>query len=389
MLDVDRLAAAVLDGTQALLARELAPLRSDNAVLVARCAMLEERLAEVEAREQPDVPAMLSEAVNPIRIATDQALEIARTLAERPQERQEPAPAPDVASMVAEAVREAVEALPAQDPAEFETLRLLIDDVRKAIPAEPDLTGYATKAEVVAIAGEVAGVALTHVATKDDLAAVIEAIPALPEPLEMPEVDLSPFATKEDVEAVRRAIPEPAAPADLSGLATKDDLAEVRGAIPAAPDMTGFATKADVEDAIATIKIPEAIRGKDGVGWSEARTNDDGELILKLTTGETFNVGRVRGYDGFSLEDFSVEYDGERTIALIFAKSGRVERHEIVLPIPIDRGVYREGQTYDRGDAVSFGGSMHIAQEPTADRPETSKAWRLAVKRGRDMTGAK
>jgi collagen type III alpha len=51
--------------------------------------------------------------------------------------------------------------------------------------------------------------------------------------------------------------------------------------------------------------------------------------------------------------------------------------------IVLDRGVWREGG-FKKGDGVSFGGSFFIAQEDTADKPETSKAWRLAVKRGRD-----
>jgi hypothetical protein len=33
---------------------------------------------------------------------------------------------------------------------------------------------------------------------------------------------------------------------------------------------------------------------------------------------------------------------------------------------------------------VSFGGSAFIAQRDTTDKPESSDAWRLAVKRGRD-----
>ena len=39
---------------------------------------------------------------------------------------------------------------------------------------------------------------------------------------------------------------------------------------------------------------------------------------------------------------------------------------------------------YSAGDAVTFDGSLFIAQQDTTDRPETSPAWGLAVKRGRD-----
>lgn len=51
----------------------------------------------------------------------------------------------------------------------------------------------------------------------------------------------------------------------------------------------------------------------------------------------------------------------------------------------LDKGVYRDGDRYEKGDAVTFGGSLWIS---CADNPEgkpgVSDAWRLAVKRGRD-----
>jgi hypothetical protein len=337
MLDVDRLAEALLAGTQALLAKELAPLRADNAALVARCVTLEARIAETEAREFPDVAGMLSDAVSPLKASADQALDMVRTLAERPVEAPE---TPDVPALVADAVKAAVDALPApaDDPTEFETLRLLIDDVRKAIPEAPDLTEFALKAEVVAIAGEVAAVALTHVVTKDDLAAAIDAIPAAPDLPEMPEIDLSPFATK-----------------------------------------------AEVAEAVASIKIPEPIPGKDGLSIVDVKPNADGELIVKRSDGETWNCGRFVGHDGFDLKDFSTEFDGERTVGLVFSQEGRTERHEFVFPVPIYRGVWREGETYQRGDTVTWGGSTFIAQKDTPEgKPETSSDWRLSVKAGRN-----
>jgi hypothetical protein len=44
---------------------------------------------------------------------------------------------------------------------------------------------------------------------------------------------------------------------------------------------------------------------------------------------------------------------------------------------------------YSAGDAVTFDGSLFIAQQNTTDKPETSAAWRLAVKRGRDGKDAR
>lgn len=58
--------------------------------------------------------------------------------------------------------------------------------------------------------------------------------------------------------------------------------------------------------------------------------------------------------------------------------------HEIKTATLLDAGVWREG-TYQRGDTVSHGGSMWIAQQDTDTKPDTADChWRLSVKRGRD-----
>jgi hypothetical protein len=325
-LDVDRLAEAMLAGTQALIAKAVAPLIAANETLAERNASLEARLVAVEAREVPPsidpdailgLQAGLASAVAAIeaREEPDIAAAVQEAVAAAVAGL-EPPEAPDVASMIAEAVRAAVEAL----------------------PAAPDLSGFATKEEVA------------------------EARASFPDLLEA--VDLSGFATK----------------ADLCGLVSID---EVRAAIPDDPDLSGFATKDHVAEAVAAIRLPEPIPGKPGVGIASAKMNADGELILKRDDGETFNVGKVRGADGLGFEDMSTDWDGERMLTLSFTRDGRTEVTSMTIPAMIDRGVWRE-RSYDRGDVVSWGGSMWVAQRDTSDKPETSDAWRLSVKRGRD-----
>lgn len=90
------------------------------------------------------------------------------------------------------------------------------------------------------------------------------------------------------------------------------------------------------------------------------------------------------GQDGLGFDDLTAEYDGERTVTLRFARGEVVKTYPLVLPIVLDRGVYRPEQTYAKGDAVSFGGSLFIAQDATSSKPESGSEWRLAVKRGRD-----
>ncbi len=87
------------------------------------------------------------------------------------------------------------------------------------------------------------------------------------------------------------------------------------------------------------------------------------------------------GRDGFGFDDLSV-VETDKGWMIRFTKGEAVK--EFRLPIVTDRGVFKDGTGYRRGDGVSFGGSWFIAQEDTTEKPETGKGWRLAVKRGRD-----
>lgn len=138
---------------------------------------------------------------------------------------------------------------------------------------------------------------------------------------------------------------------------------------------------------VDAIRMPEVIHGRDGAGLSAARINDDGELILKWENGETCRLGKIRGDDGMGFDDLAVEHDGDRGFALVLRRGEREARHSFTLPVVIDRGVWRDG-AYERGDAVTWAGSLWIARRDTTDKPESSDAWRLAVKRGRDGKAA-
>jgi Collagen triple helix repeat (20 copies) len=123
--------------------------------------------------------------------------------------------------------------------------------------------------------------------------------------------------------------------------------------------------------------------GLTGLDGKDGAPGRDGQPGVPGRDGKDGSPG-LNGKDGFSLSDFDTEMQPDgRTILLKFASGDVVETHELVFSVPLDRGVWREG-AYQKGDEVSFGGSLFIAQEDTSDKPETSKAWRLAVKRGRD-----
>ncbi len=165
----------------------------------------------------------------------------------------------------------------------------------------------------------------------------------------------------------------------------------------------------EVETAVKAIPVP-----KDGAGLADAVIDRDDNLILTMTDGRTKNMGRVvgkdaeqdamlrtlreelneaikaipvpkDGEDGLGFDDMSVDHDGERTIILRWARGDVTKEARIVMPVVLDRGVYSEGKSYERGDGVTWGGSFWIAQDDTAEKPGEGKtAWRLGVRRGRD-----
>jgi hypothetical protein len=94
------------------------------------------------------------------------------------------------------------------------------------------------------------------------------------------------------------------------------------------------------------------------------------------------------GLDGFGFDDLDVVHDGERTVTFTFTKGERQKTFPIVFDVPLFRGVFTEGKSYDSGDLVQFGGNMYYAQRQTAQKPaengEGAKDWKLAVRRGRE-----
>jgi integrin beta 3 len=145
-------------------------------------------------------------------------------------------------------------------------------------------------------------------------------------------------------------------------------------------------------------------KGQPGVGIAAAMINREGELFITATDGIIYTLGSVvgkdgapgqdgkDGRDGFSLKDFDMSFDGDRTLTFSFKDSGSdlIVKHCVELPYLLDRGVWNEEVQYVKGDVVSWGGSMFVSQEDNlAIRPETDKTWRLAVKRGRQGASGK
>lgn len=91
------------------------------------------------------------------------------------------------------------------------------------------------------------------------------------------------------------------------------------------------------------------------------------------------------GLDGMGFEDIEIAHDGERRFCFRLSRDGQVKEFPFVLPAIIHRGLFVESTPYEKGDAVTWGGSLWIsAKDDPEGKPGESKDWSLASKRGRD-----
>lgn len=174
-----------------------------------------------------------------------------------------------------------------------------------------------------------------------------------------------------------------------------------------------------VTKAVGAVSVP-----KDGAGVVEALLDRAGHLILTLSDGRTKDVGQVvgadgragqdvdpqtvetrlgelaagiletwprprdgtngkDGIDGLGFDDLEGAFDKGGRLVLRFKRGDQVV--EVRVPCLTDQTVWRAGEPYLKGDGVTHDRSFWIAQVDKPDgRPGASKAWRLAVARGRD-----
>jgi hypothetical protein len=233
--------------------------------------------------------------------------------------------------------------------------------------------------------------------TIDDVRPLIEeAVKALPVPKDGRDGENGTSVTLDDVrpliEQAVKAIPAP-----------KDGKDGENGKSITADDVLP-ALKTELQKAVEALPIPkdgrDGIDGKDGasVTVEDFRQMFEAEQA-KWTVGfERYAndfmqrcIDRIPapkdgkdGSDGLGFEDLEVQHDGERTFTVRFVRGEKVKEFAFKVPVLIERGVYRAGQTYERGDGVTRDGSFWVAQKETSAKPGESPDWRMAVKKGRD-----
>jgi len=371
MLDTKALAQATALIVQEEVAKATTPLLDRLAILEAREVapdefsvrrMIDDAIAALPAPRdgasvtvadvEPLVATAVARAVGDLPTAKDGAsvtLDDVKPLIAAETERAVAAlPLPDLVEPVETAVAAAVAALP--PPIDGKSVTL--DDVRPLIAQEAE--------RAVAALPPVDVIATVE-------AAVAAAVLALPAPVDGKSVtvaDVEPVIASALASAVA-ALPTPADGKSVT-------VADVEPTIVAA-----------VERAVAALPV-----AKDGVGLAGAMIDRTGGLVVTLSDGKLCELGRVEGKNGepgLGFDDMSIEQTGERQATLKFVRGEQVKTFNLTVPAVIDRGVFKEGQAYTLGDAVTFGGSLWIAQKDTGEKPDgPDTGWRLAVKKGRD-----
>lgn len=127
--------------------------------------------------------------------------------------------------------------------------------------------------------------------------------------------------------------------------------------------------------------------GADGVGLADAIKDADGNLVLVMTDGRTKSLGRVDGNpgrDGLGFDDLNVEQVGERTVRFLLKRNDEAAEFDVTFPVPIYRGVFKDGETYGPGDLTTWAGSLWHCNEAKGEKPGApDSGWQLAAKAGR------
>ncbi len=132
----------------------------------------------------------------------------------------------------------------------------------------------------------------------------------------------------------------------------------------------------------------DGLDGAPGAQGEQGPPGEAGELGPQGVAGERGEKGEpgTAGRDGLSMAafEFDVEQSAPRTFRLKWSDAAGVKQsRDFALPVVLDRGVHKLGKAYQAGDAVSWDGSLWIAQKDTEQKPGQSADWRLAIKAGR------
>jgi hypothetical protein len=113
--------------------------------------------------------------------------------------------------------------------------------------------------------------------------------------------------------------------------------------------------------------------------------------VLRPLPGPAGKDGRD-GLDGLGFDDLSVDFDGDRSLVLTYARGDQKKTVPVPIPFLKYQGVYTEGRVYQPGDVVTYAGSAWHCKQATGAKPEVvppggaagKDCWTLIVKQGRE-----
>jgi hypothetical protein len=235
--------------------------------------------------------------------------------------------------------------------------------------------------------------------TPDDVAPmlrelVIEAVAALPPAKDGKDADPEHVAT-----LVAEAVAALPAPKDGTSV-TLDDVRPILDEVAAEAITQAKGAAEAVAERVAAKLVSEIPVPKDGEDGKSVQLEDvlramDAKMADWVIGFERHAQGVLEraaeripkpadGKDGLGFDDMTVSDDGLGNVTMRWERGDQVKEHTVRLPVIVDCGVFTEGE-YTRGSAVTFGGSLWIAQKDSPEgKPGLSPDWRLAVKRGRD-----
>lgn len=159
-------------------------------------------------------------------------------------------------------------------------------------------------------------------------------------------------------------------------------------------EVVGDAVREATQPLIA--RIAELEKRPASVSVRSAVIDRDGNLVLMNSDGSTTDLGHVVGKDGdhgrngLTADDVDARIlDDGRTVEFSVRQGEHEYSFELAFPVPLYRGVFADGETYVKGDTVTWGGSLWHCSAETVDKPGAGDSWQLAVKKGRDGRDAR
>lgn len=294
--------------------------------------------------------------------------------------------APVIAAAVAKAVAPLKEQIAQRDDRIAELTKHL-DEL--PAPIEPDL-------EAIAKLVQLPEVKDGKSVTAEDVAPMLEALVAkavgeitVPEP---EKVDLEALA-KSAAALIEK-------PQDGKSLTVEDVRPMLEDMVKALPkpengkDANMPELKLHLAELVKSIEVPQAQPAPtvDEVAATFERRFSDLTLSWERQARDTFEKAADRmpkpenGRDAIPLEGFDLSLDEDgRTLTVKMQAGETVIEKSVKIAAVLDRGIFKQEGTYEKGDGVSYGGSFWIAKcdNPQGVPGSGETDWRCSVKAGR------